>query len=57
MTNTEIEQRIRYLVEHGGVYDDPHEDIRRKVNTNRILAVVALVLVAVDVAIDIALLS
>lgn len=57
MTNTEIEQRIRYLVEHGGVYDDPHEDIRRKVNTNRILAVVALVLVAVDVAIDIALLT
>ena len=27
--DTELQQRIRYLVEHGGVWDDPLQDIRR----------------------------
>lgn len=31
MTEEEIQQRIRYLVEHGGLYDDPIDDLRRKV--------------------------
>ena len=57
MTKEEIEQRIRYLVEHGGVYEDPHEEIRRTVTTNRIIAGAALLLLAVDVAIDLVLLS
>jgi hypothetical protein len=29
MSNEEIRQRIAYLVEHGGLYDDPAEDMRR----------------------------
>jgi hypothetical protein len=31
MTNDEIKQRIQYLVEHGGVWDDPLDDLRRQV--------------------------
>lgn len=29
MSNEEIKQRIAYLVEHGGLYDDPMSDLRR----------------------------
>ena len=29
MNDEEIKQRIRYLVEHGGVYDDPLAEVRR----------------------------
>lgn len=29
MTNEEIKQRIQYLIEHGGLWDDPMADIRR----------------------------
>ena len=29
MSNEEIKQRIAYLVEHGGLYDDPLEELRR----------------------------
>lgn len=29
MSNEEIRQRIAYLVEHGGLYDDPGADTRR----------------------------
>jgi hypothetical protein len=29
MSNEEIRQRIAYLVEHGGLYDDPLGDLRR----------------------------
>lgn len=53
MTDEEIKQRIQYLVEHGGLYDDPQDDIRRKVNMNRILAATALVLVAIDLAFEV----
>lgn len=31
MDDNTLEQRIRYLVEHGGVWEDPLEDIRRGV--------------------------
>jgi hypothetical protein len=31
MTNEEIKQRIQYLIEHGGVWDDPLDDLRRLV--------------------------
>lgn len=29
MIDEQIKQRIAYLVEHGGLYDDPLEDVRR----------------------------
>lgn len=29
MTDEQIKQRINYLVQHGGLYDDPLEDVRR----------------------------
>lgn len=32
MNDEEIKQRIRYLVEHGGIYDDPIADIKRTAN-------------------------
>lgn len=53
MSQEEIKQRIKYLVEHGGLYDDPTEDLRRGVRTNRILALSALALLVIDVMIDV----
>lgn len=52
MTKEEIQQRIRYLVEFGGVYEDPVDEVRRTVQRNRVLAGVALVLVIIDVAFE-----
>jgi hypothetical protein len=52
MTDEEIKQRIRYLVEHGGLWDDPHDDIRRKVTINRALACAALALLVVDILVE-----
>ena len=49
MSNEEIRQRIAYLVEHGGLYDDPLEDIRRTARTAKILAGLAVVLTALDI--------
>lgn len=48
MTKEEIQQRIRYLVEFGGVYDDPMDEVRRNVAINRVLAGLAIGLVVVD---------
>ncbi len=31
MSDEQIKQRIAYLVEHGGLYEDPIEDLRSKV--------------------------
>lgn len=31
MNDEEIKQRIRYLVEHGGIWDDPLAELRRSV--------------------------
>lgn len=31
MNDEQIKQRIAYLVEHGGVYEDPLVDIRRQI--------------------------
>jgi hypothetical protein len=42
MSNEEIKQRIAYLVEHGGLYDDPLDELRRWVR--RIALAVSLVL-------------
>jgi hypothetical protein len=30
MNDEQIKQRIKYLVEHGGLWDDPLEDIRKQ---------------------------
>jgi hypothetical protein len=52
VTDEQIKQRIKYLVEHGGVWDDPLEDMRRKVTTNRVLASAALMLLVVDILVE-----
>ena len=31
MDDNTLHQRIRYLIEHGGIWDDPLADIRRRV--------------------------
>ena len=31
MSDEQIRQRIAYLIEHGGLYDDPIADLRHKV--------------------------
>jgi hypothetical protein len=40
MMNEEIKQRIQYLVEHGGIWDDPLNDLRRQIR--RAIAVSAI---------------
>lgn len=42
MNDEEIKQRIKYLVEHGGVYDDPIADLRRRIHWLYVLVFVAL---------------
>lgn len=44
MTQEEIKQRIRYLVEFGGVYEDPVDELRRQVRLAIGLAGVGLVI-------------
>lgn len=46
MSNEEIAQRIQYLIEHGGVWDDPLGDIRRQVRWALGISLVTLLLVA-----------
>jgi hypothetical protein len=29
VNDEQLQQRIRYLIEHGGLYDDPIADVRR----------------------------
>lgn len=43
MTNEEIKQRIQYLVEHGGVWDDPIADLRRHLRIAMALAAIGIV--------------
>lgn len=52
MSDEQIKQRIAYLVEHGGLYDDPMAEIRKMVRVNRILAAAALILLGVDVVFE-----
>lgn len=46
MSNEELQQRISYLVEHGGLYDDPLADIRRTAKVAVVLSAVTLVVLA-----------
>jgi hypothetical protein len=50
MTNEEIKQRIQYLVEHGGLWDDPLDDLRRQIRLAMGLAAAGLVLTWVAIA-------
>lgn len=43
MTNEEIKQRIQYLIEHGGIYDDPIADLRKQIRLAMVLSAVGLV--------------
>jgi hypothetical protein len=46
MSNEEIKQRIQYLIEHGGVWDDPLGDLRRQVRWALGISLVTLLLVS-----------
>lgn len=48
MSNEEVKQRIQYLVEHGGLYDDPLADLRRHARSTRLALLVLSVLVALN---------
>lgn len=52
MSNEEIKQRIAYLVEHGGLYDDPLEDIRRTARWAFIASAAAVVLTVLDLVVE-----
>ena len=43
MKDEQLQQRIKYLMEHGGVWDDPLADIRRGVRWAIGIAALALV--------------
>ena len=51
MNDEELKQRIKYLVEHGGLYDDPLDEVRRWARIAAALACCALLINAVLVAI------
>jgi hypothetical protein len=50
MTDQEIKQRIAYLVEHGGICDDPLADIRKMLRFNRVVATLAVIMAGTLVA-------
>jgi hypothetical protein len=49
MDDNTLEQRIKYLIEHGGVWDDPIADVRRLARWGVALGTVALVIELVAV--------
>lgn len=51
MSNEEIKQRIQYLIEHGGVYDDPLADLRRMARLGVGLGALAVVVCMVEMAV------
>lgn len=51
MSNEEIRQRIQYLIEHGGVYDDPLADIRRMARLGIALGALAVVICVIEMAV------
>lgn len=44
MSDEQIKQRIAYLVEHGGLYDDPIADVRRTARLALVVSAAVLVL-------------
>lgn len=51
MSKQEIEQRIKYLVEHGGVWDDPLEDLRRMARLGVGLGALALIVCVAEMVV------
>lgn len=50
MTSEQIKQRIQYLIEHGGVWDDPLDDLRRQIRRAMGLSALGLLLTWVLIA-------
>lgn len=50
MSNEEIHQRIQYLIEHGGIWDDPLADIRRTARLAAYLSAATLAFTLVAIA-------
>jgi hypothetical protein len=50
MTDEHVKQRIAYLVEHGGLYEDPLADIRRQLTRLWWVAAIGFGALVVDVA-------
>lgn len=48
MNDEQIKQRIKYLVEHGGVFDDPICALRRQVRVLYVMVGVALIFHAIE---------
>jgi hypothetical protein len=48
VNDEQLQQRIRYLIEHGGLYDDPIADVRRWTRVASAMASLAMVLHLVD---------
>lgn len=48
MNDEQLKQRLKYLMEHGGVWDDPLADIRRGVRWAVGIGALALVLALAD---------
>lgn len=42
MNDEELKQRIKYLAEHGGIWDDPIADVRRHVRALYVMLAIAL---------------
>lgn len=50
MSDEEVKQRIQYLIEHGGVWDDPLADIRRMARVGVGLGATALAVCLIELA-------
>jgi hypothetical protein len=48
MSDEQIRQRIAYLVEHGGLYDDPLADVRRTARLALVVSALVLVLTVAE---------
>lgn len=48
MNDEQIKQRIKYLVEHGGIYDDPIATLQRQVKWAYVIGGIALVFHAIE---------
>lgn len=51
MNDEQIKQRIAYLVEHGGICDDPIADVRRTARLALLVSALVLVLGVVELLI------
>ncbi len=49
MTDEQLKQRIAYLVEHGGLYEDPLSEVRNTANWALWVSIGTLLLTAIDV--------